>query len=189
MPFYTQGWEIFRYYDYWFKVTLLTLPGAVVAFQLKRKNWISVLVLLVATGYLAYASTNYFRAAMANFPNHLLSSIFALGLAIFFVFVLLNKKKHHIVAHSLIIVVLIVSVFLTRPDNIVEIILDEESWTYTIEDESVVVLEIRDGHHVTLTAKHDGHTFIRFENSEGKEVNYYVTVSGGSIWINLLDES
>lgn len=189
VPFYAQGWEIFRYYDYWFKVTLLTLPGAVIAFQLKKKNWMSVLVLSVATGYLAYASINYFRAAMTNFPNHLLSSIFDLGLAVFFVFVLFDKKKHHIVALSFIIVVLTVSVFLTRPDNTWEIILDEGSWTYTMEDESVVLLEITDGHHVTLTAKKDGYTFIRFENSDGTEVNYYLTVSNGSIWINLLDES
>src|SRR5690606_18680680 len=119
----------------------------------KKKNWISVLVLSVATGYLAYASINYFRAAMANFPNHLLSAIFALGLAIFFVFVLLDKKKHRIVALSFIIVVLIVSVFLTRPDNTWEIILDEGNWTYTLEDESIVMLEIADGNHATLTAK------------------------------------
>ena len=66
VPFYEYGWEIFRYYDYWFKITLLTLPGAVIAFQLKRKNWLSILVLSVATGYLAYSSVDYFRAAMAK---------------------------------------------------------------------------------------------------------------------------
>ena len=87
VPFYEYGWEIFQYYDYWFKITLLTLPGAVIAFQLKRKNWLSVLILSVATGYLSAASVRYFRAAMANFPNHLLSSIFCLALAVFFVFV------------------------------------------------------------------------------------------------------
>lgn len=189
VPFYAQGWEIFRYYDYWFKITLLTLPGAVIAFQLKKKNWLSVLVLSMATGYLAYASINYFRATMANFPNHLLSSIFALGLAIFFVFVLLDKKKHRIVALSVIAAVLIVFAQFTGPDKTEEIYLEEGSWTYSMEDESVVVMEITDGNHVTLTAKHDGNTFIRFKNTDGTEINYYVTVSGGSIWINLLDES
>ena len=188
VPFYAGGWEIFRYYDYWFKVTLLTLPGAVVAFQLKKKNGFSVLVLSVATGYLAYASIDYFRMAIANFPNHLLSSIFALGLAIFFVFALLDKKKHRIIALSITAVLLIVFAFVTRPDKTEEILLEEGSWTYSLEDESVVVLEIADGNHVTLTAKKDGNTFIRFENSDGTERNYLVTVSGGSIWINLLDE-
>lgn len=189
VPFYVQGWEIFRYYDFWFKITLLTLPGAVIAFQLKKKNWLSVLVLSMATGYLAYASINYFRAAIANFPNHLLSSIFAIALACFFVFVLLDKKKHRIATLSVIAAVLIVSALLTSPDKTEEILLEKGSWTYLLEDESVVVVEITNGNYVTLTAKHDGNTFIRFENSDGTEVNYYITVSGGSIWINLLDES
>lgn len=189
VPFYAQGWEIFRYYDYWFKITLLTLPGAVIAFQLKMKNWLSVLVLSMATGYLASASVDYFRVAMANFPNHLLSAIFALGLAIFFVFVLLDNKKHRIAALSVIAAVLVVSALFTGPDKTEEIFLEEGSWTYMVEDESVVMTEITEGNHVTLTAKQDGTTFIRFENTDGTEVNYYVTVSGGGIWINLLDES
>ncbi|MER2106720.1 MAG: hypothetical protein ABS949_07260 [Solibacillus sp.] len=189
VPFYEQGWEIFRYYDYWFKITLLTLPGAVIAFQLKKKNWLSVLVLSVATGYLASASVGYFRAALANFPNHLLSSIFCLALAVFFVFVLLDKKKHRVAAHTVIAIVLIVFALFTGPDKTEEIFLNEGNWTYSLGDESIVVVEITAGNHVTLTAKRDGNTFIRFENADGTEQNYYITVSGGSIWINLLDES
>ena len=189
VPFYEYGWEIFQYYDYWFKITLLTLIGAVIAFQLKKKNWLSVLVLSVATGYLSAASVRYFRAAMANFPNHLLSSIFCLALAVFFVFVLLDKKKHRIAALTVIAVVVIAFVSFTGIDKSKEILLDEGSWTYSLEEESVVVVEITDGNHVMLTAKRDGSTFIRFENADGTEQNYYITVSGGSIWINLLDES
>ena len=188
VPFYEYGWEIFRYYDYWFKITLLTLPGAVIAFQLKKKNWLSVLILSVATGYLAYASVDYFRAAMANFPNHLFSAIFALALAIFFVLVLLDQQKHRITALAIIAAVLIVVALFTGPDKSKDILLDEGNWTYSMEGESVVVVEITDGNHVTLTAKRDGNTFIRFEKADGTEQNYYVTVSGGSIWINLLDE-
>ncbi|AWE08801.1 hypothetical protein DCE79_16195 [Lysinibacillus sp. 2017] len=189
VPFYGYGWDIFRYYDYWFKITLLTLPGAVIAFQLKKKNWLSVVVLSVATGYLSAASVRYFRAAMANFPNHLLSAIFCIALAVFFVFVLLDKKKHRIAALTVIVAVVIAFVSFTGIDKSKEILLDEGSWNYSLEDESVVVVEITEGNHVTLTAKHDGNTSIRFESDEGTEINYYVTVSGGSIWINLLDES
>ncbi len=188
VPFYAQGWEIFRYYDYWFKITLLTLPGAVIAFQLKRKDWLSVLVLSVATGYLAASSVRYFRAAMANFPNHLLSAIFALSLAVFFVFVLLNKKKHRLAALSVIATVVIVFALLTGSDKSKEIFLEEGSWTYSLEDESIVEVEITEGDRVLLTAKRDGNTYIRFKSAYGIERNYYVTVSGGSIWINLLEE-
>ena len=188
VPFVADGWGIFRYYDYWFKVTLLTLPGGVIAFQLKKKNWLSVLVLSVATGYLAFASVRYYDAAKANFPYHLLSSIFALSLVVFFTFVLLDKKKHRIAAFSFSAAVLIVFALLTGPDKYEEIFLDEGNWIYSVEDDSIVGLEIVDGNHVTLTAKRDGNTFIHFENAEGIEKEYYVTVSGGGIFINLLDE-
>lgn len=157
--------------------------------MLTFQNWLSVVVLSVATGYLAYASVDYFRAAMANFPNHLLSALFALSLAIFFVFVLLDKKKHHIAGLAVIAAVFIVSVLFTGPDKTAEILLDEGNWTYSVEGESAVTVEITDGNHVTLTTKRDGNTFIRFENADGTEINYYVTVSGGGIWINLLDEN
>ena len=188
VPFYAYGWEIFRYYDYWFKITVLTLPGAAIAFQLKKKNWISVLVLSVATGYLSWASVHYFRAAQANFPNHLLSAVFCLALAVFFVFVLLDKKKHRITALAIIAAVFIAVFAFTRIDDTMEMYLDEGNWTFSAEDNSVVTVEIVEGNHVTMSAMHDGTTFIRFENTAGVEKNYLVTVSGGSIWINEMDE-
>lgn len=41
---------------------------------------------------------------------------------------------------------------------------------------------------VTLTAKQDGYTLIHFKNTNGDEMSYYVTVSGGGIFINQWDE-
>ena len=188
VPFYAYGWDIFRYYDYWFKITVLTLPGAAIAFQLKKKNWISVLVLSVATGYLSWASVHYFRAAQANFPNHLLSAVFCLALAVFFVFILLDKKKHRITALAIIAAVFIAVFAFTKIDDTMEMYLDEGKWTFSAEDNSVVTVEIVEGNHVTMSAIHDGTTFIRFENTAGVERNYLVTVSGGSIWIDAIDE-
>jgi len=188
VPFFDRGWEIFNYYGYWFKITLLTLPGAVIAFQLKRKNWLSVLVLCVPIVYLTSASLGYYHAAMANFPQHLLSALFAVGLAIFFIFVLLDRKAHRIVALSVLAIAFIVLLFFTGPDKTEEIVLEEGNWTYSADDESVVTTDISDGNHITLTAKQDGNTLIRFKNSDGIEIEYYVTVSGGGIWVNRFDE-
>jgi hypothetical protein len=71
--------------------------------------------------------------------------------------------------------------FFTGPDKTEEIVLEAGNWTYSADDESVVTTDISDGHHVTLTAKQDGNTLIRFKNSDGTEDQYYVTVSGGGI--------
>lgn len=73
-------------------------------------------------------------------------------------------------------------------DKTKELILDNGDWTYLIEDESVVRVKIVDGNDVILTAKRDGYSYIRFIKNDGTEKNYYVTVSGGSIWIDLLEE-
>lgn len=189
VPFYDNGWEIFQYYKYWFIITLLTLPGAVIAFQIKKKNWLSVIVLSVATAYLAFTSVKYYRTAMANFPNHLLSSIFCITLAVFLIYILLDKNKHRIVALSVIVIVLIAAFNITAIDKSKSLILEEGNWTYYVEDESVVVVNIEDGNHITMNAKHDGHTYIHFQNTEGTEKIYYVTVSGGSIWIDIIDGS
>ena len=189
VPFYEYGWEIFRYYESWFKITLLTLPGAAIAFQLKRKNWISVLVLSVAIGYLSAASVGYFRTAMANFPYHLLSAIFCLTLTVFFVLVLLDEKKHRITSLAVVTAVLIAFVIFTGKDNSKDMFLDEGNWTFSVKGESVVTVEIVDGNHVTMTAKREGNTFISFENADGTEKNYLVTVSGGKVWISPIDES
>ena len=54
VPFVALGFGLFQYYKYWFMITILTLPGAAIAFLLKRGSWISVVVLSVATGFLSY---------------------------------------------------------------------------------------------------------------------------------------
>ena len=96
VPFSWLGWGIFQYYKTWFIFTLLTLPGAAIAFLLKKKNWLSVAVLAVPTGFLANACVGYGARAYRSFPHHLLSSAFCLALGIFFVIVLLDEKKHKI---------------------------------------------------------------------------------------------
>ena len=103
VPFNSLGWGIFGYYKTWFIITLLTLPGAAIAFLLKRRDWLSVAVLSVPNIYLALASYSYFVRAWNHytshgFPNHLLSAIFCLALGFVFIKKLLNKNKHRTVA-------------------------------------------------------------------------------------------
>ena len=40
------------------------------------------------------------------------------------------------------------------------IYLDEGNWTRTIEDESILGVDIAEGNHITVTAKHEGPIFI-----------------------------
>ena len=186
VSFSSMGWEIFQYYGYWAKITLLTLPGAVIAFQVKRKDWLSVAVLSVATGFLSWMGVEYLRVATSDFPHHLLSSLFCFALALVLIFALLERKNHLIVSLLVVAAVIIAAVFITGRGRTAETYLGEGSWSYTVEDDSVVRVEIADGN-AAVTAKHDGYTVIVFENAEGSTQSFDVTVSGGSVWMSPID--
>lgn len=189
VPFSSMGFGLFSYYKYWAILTVLTLPGAVAAYQLRRKDWLSVAVLSVANGFLAYTAVRYLKSAWGDFPHHLLSGIFCVALILFFVFVLLDNKKHRLAALLLAAAVLVGSaVFLLR-DISVEIPLDAGDWTCTLEDDTVAeVQQSEDGDSVKVIARHDGCTFLHLQKEDGTYITYCVTVSGGGVFLNTMDE-
>lgn len=189
VPFEADGWGIFQYYRFWFIMTVLTLPGAAIAFQLKRKNWLSVAVLSVATAFLAAMCVNYFGAALRSFPHHLLSSIFCLALAVFFVFVLLDDKKHRIAALAVIAVAIAVTIGITAIGNSkagysTNLTLTEGQWVCTVEDESIADVEITNGNWATITSKANGDTMLTFKSNDGDEsqtAEYYFVADGRNL--------
>lgn len=191
VPFNSMGWELFDYYGHWFRLTVLTLPGAAIAFLLKKKNWLSVAVLSVATGFMAYMCVSYFNSAIASFPHHLLSCIFCIALAVFLVLVLLDEKKHRIAALAIVVFLLAVFIGLTVMNdgsgstNV--ILLEEGVWSCTAADENVVDVQISDGNRVTITSVHNGYCLVDFENENGEVVTYAVLVDGANTSVNPVD--
>ena len=191
VPFEPLGWGVFQYYRFWFIMTVLTLPGAAIAFQLKRKNWLSVAVLSVATAFLAAMCVDYFDTALHNFPHHLLSSIFCLALAVFFVFVLLDDKKHRIASLAIIAVVLAASTGITIRSNngvhSVYLTLDDGQWVCTVEDDTVVSVDIDNGNEATISSKKNGSTIISFENSDGTVEDFSFIADGKNLSLSPID--
>lgn len=191
VPFSAMGWKLFDYYGYWFKLTVLTLPGAVIAFQLKKKNWLSVAILSVATGYLAFMSVRYFGSVMSMFPHHLLSCIFCIALAVFFVFVLLDEKKHRLVALIVIVLVLAVAIGWTFMNNSggssYDMYLPEGTWVSFGDYADIVAVDITDGNYVKLTSLHNGACLIDFTNEKGEVVSYNIVVDGSNLMVSTVD--
>ncbi|MCQ2434538.1 MAG: hypothetical protein MJ062_04810 [Oscillospiraceae bacterium] len=190
VPFYIDGFGIFRFYKSWFNMTLLTLPGAVIAYQVKRKDWLSVLVLSVANGYLAYQAVTYLRMTIGNFPHHLLSFLFCIALIVFFTFLLLDKGSHRVTALVLAAgifagTVCICGIGLKKETE--EITLPTGEWTVTIDDETVASVEITGETTADITAKKNGDTFLTFEAADGQSVEYYVTVNNGNLFLDEMD--
>ncbi len=96
VPFSEMGWGLFGYYRYWFIWTLLTLPMAFVGWYLKKRNWVSVLILSPMLLLLAMLGVGFIQSAIKNPPYHLLSGIFCFAQIILYAFGLFDKKRDKI---------------------------------------------------------------------------------------------
>ena len=143
VPFSEMGWGLFGYYRYWFIWTLLTLPMAFVGWYLKKRNWVSVLILSPMILLLASHGVGFIQSAIKNPPYHLLSGIFCFAQIILYAFALFDKKRDKIltlVIGLLCTLAVLISIFLTggKSENIMVVFLEDDvtpSAVITLEDE------------------------------------------------------
>ena len=97
VPFSSMGWGLFGYYRYWFIWTMLTFPMAFVGWFIRKKNWVSLLILLPVLGFLAFTSYNSFMFAFRHFPYQLFTAIFCLAQVILYLYVFTPKLWQRLV--------------------------------------------------------------------------------------------
>ena len=100
---FSRAWFYFDQYYFhggrWFIWTLLTIPGSAIAYEIKRDNILSSVVLSVATGFLALSGGMTLLNCIFNtFPNHLFHALMALFFAFFFIFTILKEKTPRIIS-------------------------------------------------------------------------------------------
>ena len=93
VPFYIDGFGIFRYYPTWFRWTLLTIPMAFVGWYMKKDKWWGLLILAPMLAFLGYHYSGFLREAVSFFPNHLLSAIFCAVTLILYPLGIFRDKK------------------------------------------------------------------------------------------------
>lgn len=174
------GWEVFRYYGYWFIFTLLTIPGSFIAYWVTKKNILSSLILSVATGLLVYFGVYYLNEAIYDFPHHILSAVFCFVSAVMLILILLPKLNTRLISFAVTGVVLLVAVFFTfvsptKSSTYFELD-DNTNWSCQTDDDNLVDVEISDGYRVTLSASRNGKTILKFKGENGKTVTYDITV-------------
>ena len=110
VPFSSMGFEIFKYYKYWFIWTLCTFPMGFIGYYIKKKNILSVIILLPMLCLLAYFGLGYFSSAISSFPHHLLSFIACFAMIIIIILNIFDKTLFRII--SIILVLLISSIYI-----------------------------------------------------------------------------
>ena len=97
VPFSALGWGLFGYYKYWFMWTLLTFPMALAGWFIRKKNWLSLLILLPILGYLTFTYYNSFLFAFRHFPYQLVAGLFCLAQVVVYLYVFTPKLWQRLV--------------------------------------------------------------------------------------------
>ena len=202
VPFSWMGWGLFRYYRYWFFITLLTLPGGFIGWYIKRDDLLSGLVLSVMLVLLVLLGVDYTKDLAGHFPRHLVSVLFCFGQILLYVFCILRSKKARILALSITAAALVFFGWkaLSAPemDTIYAVSVDEnvysvdENWTVRTENEKAVSAELGemgDGTYILrlhMYEKSPGDVIL--QDGEGNEYRLKVLYEDG-YGIRITDES
>lgn len=178
VPFSEMGWRLFGYYRYWFIWTLLTLPMAFVGWYLKKRNWVSVLILSPMILLLAMLGVGFIQSAIKNPPYHLLSGIFCFAQIILYAFALFDKKRDKIltlVIGLLCTIAVLIPNFLTsgKSETIMVVFLEDD-----VTPSAVITLENEDFGKIE-TYFNDETKIVRIYTTVDKEKSTVLTVKDG----------
>jgi len=179
VPFKEIGWGLFGYYKYWGVITLLTIPGSLIAYQIKRDNVISSIILSIATGFLLGTGCAYIRGLFTDFPNGIVASIFCIVFSILLVLVILKKKKTRIIAYVITAVIAAGMMFVTmgRNSSVATAIVLEPEHTWEIVDSDISVQFVTDNT-IDIKGKKNQEFHVTVKNEKGEMVRYEGTLSG-----------
>ena len=155
VPFNRLGFGLFRYYwPYWFIWTAATLPGAFIAWYIKKGNVVSGLILSVALAMLIWIGTGYLKTMIGSFPRYLLAMLFCYGAVPVLILYILRRKPERLLAAGIALLVLAASLFFamrsdSRTTYAVSFSLDTEK--YPVTEEWTVQLEDPENGKVTIT--------------------------------------
>ncbi len=105
VPF--SGLHLLNYYSNWIIPTLLTIPAAFIAWQIKRDNWISGISLGLGCAVLAVMSASYgtSMAVWHSFPYHLLTILACLAGVVLLPLCLLSSIRDRLICWALMLAV------------------------------------------------------------------------------------
>lgn len=135
VPFNSLGWELFKFYPYWFMITLLTFPSAFIGWYMKKDKWYSGIILSVATVLLIYSGYVFILGFGETFPDHLITVIYCFGIIPIFIFGIFRDKIPRIVTATISIIAIIIMTGVLHTN------IPFETYNSTFLEDNSVVLE------------------------------------------------
>ena len=186
VPFSELGFGIFRFYPYWLIWTVLTFPGAFVAWYVKKKNWLSVIILsLINIMLLGFEFPKHLDELTKVFPEQIIACIFIILEVIVLILVCLDNKMKRLITSG--IAVVICAVFLIFTTNIFIVhgtdgsVMYAENTPYTIVSTSEGIEATTDGTTINFTVTEYGKYKIVVKGADGKKEKIIVTYDENGI--------
>ena len=152
VPISSMGWGLFGYYRYWFIWTLLTFPMAYVGWYIKKRNWLSLLILLPILYVLTRDYVGGFQQAFRHFPRMIVMAVFCLGQVLLYLYAFTENRLQKLLGFFLPLAAVVI-LLLVQPQ--VEI-----NGTQFLPDSPVLtenaVVEIEDGGNAAISIESTG---------------------------------
>ncbi len=178
VPFKDAGWGLFIYYPRWFIFTILTIPGAIIAYYAKREGWISGVIMSVANILVLYCGSTKINYFISHFPHYLLTLIFCVVTVVFYTLFLLKGKKAKTVAAVITSVVVIVYLMLpllniSTGKSYCDYPLEEGTWELvSVSDENLTVSLSEES--IYLESETGGEYTVVVQNQDGEQLLYNI---------------
>ena len=116
VPFSWQGWGLFQYYKYWFILTLCTFPAAYIGWYIKKKNWLSLLILMPVLILLAYLCEDGLKHVIHQFPSLLIMVVFCVLQVFLYLYTFTEKASQKII--GALVPAAVIAAMLLFPKNV-----------------------------------------------------------------------
>ena len=116
VPFTWQGWGIFQYYKHWFILTLCTFPAAYIGWYIRKKNWLSLLILMPVLILLAYLCEDGLKHVIHQFPSLLIMVVFCILQILIYLYAFTEKLPQRLV--GVLVPIAVIAVMLLLPKNV-----------------------------------------------------------------------
>ncbi|WP_028511403.1 hypothetical protein [Ruminococcus sp. NK3A76] len=149
VPFSWQGWGLFQYYKYWFILTLCTFPAAFIGWYIKKKNWLSLLILSPMLVLLALICEDASRHLIHEFPHLLITVIFCIAQVLIYLYTFTDKLSQKLIGVLVpVITAAVVLLFPKTVDFTVSEFLPDEA---VLTENAVVSVEDTDIAEITIS--------------------------------------
>lgn len=107
-------WAKMYYFKIWLPMTMLTLPGGLIAYYCKKQNLIGSVILGIGNTIQVVLGTYYAYQAVTDFPHHLLSSLICFISAIIMTYYIQQKTKHRVISLVLPVLLTVAAIVYTK---------------------------------------------------------------------------